>query len=876
MICHSNAQNGIWSKTDESRITVAKIDRGSTPTEYSLFTLNLEALKGQLQSAPSRDVVGQESNVIVSFPNSHGELQDYKVYEAAVLDPALAARYTDIKTYVGKGIDDKTAVIRFSVTLFGLHTMTFSGIDGISYINPYTKDLQNYIVYNRANSTSTRHLNCGTVDQEIPEVPEIMPQHRANNSLFKTYRLALACTIEYAAYHVSAAGLNGGTLAQKKAAVLAAMAVTMTRVNGVYERDMALTMVIIANDDLIINITSDSYDNANTGNILLTQNQTQIDNIIGTASYDIGHVFSTGGGGVALQGSPCTSVKAQGVTGTDSPVGDDYDIDFVAHEMGHQFGCSHTFNSDQGNCGGTTRVTSSAYEPGSGTTIMAYAGICAPDDVQPHSDAYFHARSIIQMIAFINGTGNCGVVTAILNTPPVVSAGGNYTIPFGTAFALTGTATDAQGDALTYCWEQYNFQISNQPPENTSTTGPNFRSLSPSASPTRYFPKFTDVIANNLVPTWEVIPSVARPLLFSLVVRDNHINGGQTERATATITLASTGPFKVTSQTAVEGWAQNSSQTITWDVAGSNVLPINTAAVNIKLSTNGGLTFPITLVSNTSNDGSEVITVPNLVSQTCRILIEAVGNVYYAVNKTPFYIGYSVTSACSNYTYSTPFALPFGTGYTTRIINVPTAGTISDVNVTINATHPNLQNLVMAMSHAGPLLTYFNQQCAGNSNMDVIFDSQGGAFTCASPTVGTYAPPTGADLNTFNGSSQLGNWTFGFKDLVSADSGTINSINLQVCTQTVQLLANAAFEFENFSLYPNPNNGNFTVQFNTQSSSKIKIAVHDIRGRKIFDKEYGNTGLFSQNLQLEHAQSGVYMVTITDGSKKVVKRIVKQ
>jgi len=331
------------------------------------------------------------------------------------------------------------------------------------------------------------------------DIPESEVLSRASNSLFKTYRLALACTIEYAAFHVSAAGLTGGTLAQKKAAVLAAMVVTMTRVNGCFERDMSFTLVLIPNNDAIINITSDTYDNSNTNNILLDQNQTAIDATIGDANYDIGHVASTGGGGVATPQSPCaTGSKSRGVTGLDSPVGDEYDIDFVAHEMGHQFGCAHTFNGTGGNCASPNRAATSAFEPGSGTTIMAYAGICAPQDVQPHSDAYYHARSIIQMIAFVNGAGNCGNIQPNGNAAPVVNAGGNYTIPVGTPFALTGSATDADNDALTYCWEQYNAGTTTANPSATVTTAPNFRSFNPTASPTRYFPALSNILAGNL------------------------------------------------------------------------------------------------------------------------------------------------------------------------------------------------------------------------------------------------------------------------------------------------------------------------------------------------------------------------------------------
>ena len=580
---------------------------------------------------------------------------------------------------------------------------------------------------------------------------------------------------------------------------------------------------------------------------------------------------------MATLGCVCnTSTQARGVTGSFAPVGEPYDIDFVAHEMGHQYGANHTFNSDQGGCSGN-QSTSSSYEPGSGSTIMAYAGLCAPDDVQNNSDAYFHTRSMIQMFTLINGSANCAAAVANGNTPPVTDAGPDYTIPFGTAFALTGIASDVDNDALTYCWEQFNNQLSAQPPVPTSNNGPNFRSLNPSSNPKRFFPAFSSVLANNLTPTWEVVPNVARVMIFSLTVRDNRSPlGGQTGRNTMSLRYAAVGPFKVTSQSVPTAWLRNSSQTVTWDVAGTTENGINTSLVNIKLSVDGGATFPFILAENTPNDGSENILAPSVTSQNCRILIEAVGNVFYAVNSQTFSIGYQLVNNCVTYNFSTPFTLPdAATGFTVRSINVPTAGIISDVNLTINATHPNLQNLVMAaIRPGGTISTYFNQQCAGSADMNITFDSQGSVLTCASPATGTYQPAP-FSFDAFNGFSQQGNWQFGFRDAVAGNTGTINSIALEVCSQTL-VLANDSFEFEDFALYPNPNDSNFTIQFSSNSSGKIGIVVHDISGRVILNKSYTNAGLFNENIKLENAQAGIYLVTITDGDKKMVKRIVVQ
>jgi subtilisin-like proprotein convertase family protein len=868
----------LWKNSGNETINAGnKVERVSQPREFKLFSVDLDALKSKLAAAPSR-TQNRQSNVVVAFPDDKGQLQNFQIFEASVMHPELAARHPEIQSYVGKGIDDPSATIRFSVTLFGLHAMTFSA-NGVSYIDTYTKDLKNYIVYSRQSLTTTNSFECNVIEKPedlISETDPNAPTMRSSNSLFKTYRLAMACTIEYAAFHVNAAGVGGGTLAQKKAAVLAAMVVTMTRVDGIYEKDFALTMVLVPNNEDVIFITSDTFDNSNTDNILLDQSQATIDAIIGTANYDIGHTVSTGGGGVAQLQSPCSASKARGITGLTAPVGDAYDVDYVSHEMGHQWGCSHTFNGDQGACNGN-RTASSAFEPGSGSTIMGYSGICDSQNIQFFSDAYFHARSLIQGSAFINGAGNCGVVVPNGNTAPVVDAGPSYTIPFGTAFVLHGAATDIDGDALTYCWEQYDNEISIQPPVASSAGGPNFRSFDPSTSPDRYFPKFSEVLANNLTPTWEVVPNVARSMDFSLVVRDNGSPlGGQTQRATTSVTLANTGPFKVTSQNVLEGWAANSTHTVSWDVAGTTANGINTASVNIRLSIDGGVTWPYLLAENTPNDGSQDIIAPEAVSTNCRLMVQSVGNIFYALNSKTFAIGYEVVTTCNTYTNNTSFAMTDGTtAYTVKTIAVPAAtGTMSDVNVHYDITHPNIQNLNLAIIRpGGALMNLYNQSCPSGANMDVTFDAEAGAFACGSPLTGSMAPPLGS-LAGMNGFLQQGTWQFGFRDLAAGNAGTVNSFSVEICNQELVLLGTDQFEFQNFALYPNPNSGDFTIRFNSSSSNKINVAVHDLRGRKIFDNTYDNNGLFSQEIKLNSTQAGVYLISVADGDKKIVKRIV--
>lgn len=873
----ANAQENFWLRTTHERVAnLEKIDRDSEVTRSEVFNLNLAQLKSALDAAPTRES-GNLSELILAFPSANGTLQNYKVYEAAVMHKELSDRYEGIKSYVGIGVDDRSNTIRFSTTLFGFHGMIFSGNSQTVYIDPYTTDLNNYLVYFRNNVNTTKSFDCHTesvgaeLSPDMHNLPFEAEAEQLEGSLRK-YRLAMACTIEYAAFHVNMAGLNSGTVAQKKAAVLAAMNVTMTRVNGVYERELSVTMELVPNNDAIIFITSDNFDNNNAGT-LINQSQSVINNIIGFNNYDIGHTVSTGGGGLAQLYSPCSSNKARGVTGQSSPIGDPFDIDYVAHEMGHQFGANHIFNNS---CNGNRSNTTSV-EPGSGSTIMGYAGICPPN-VQSNSDAYFNAISLAEMKNFIQGWGSCSVNISNGNTKPTITSIPNYTIPKGTAFVLRGNGTDADGDQLTYCWEQTNPQASVQPPTATSFSGPNFRSLTPSTSPDRYMPNFNSVLQGNLTPTWEVISNVGRTMNFALTVRDNNPNGGEFARVNMVVTTSSaSGPFVVTSQNTTNvNWEASSTQTITWDVAGTTGAPVNTENVNILLSTNGGESFDYVLASNTPNDGSEIVSIPNITATNARIMVEAVGNIFYAVNAAPFTIG-----NCAIVTNQVNQAIPDGNGSNVAgtplvsTIHIDEDITIQDLKVALNVNHTWNGDLVIRLEHPnGTQVILWNRTCnnPSSSGINVTFDQSGPLIVCASPTIGTYKPI--GNLSSLNGLSAQGEWKLILTDNWNGDTGTLNSWSLDLgCTATATV---NNFELNNFKLYPNPNNGNFTLSFNTGSNQDINVSVFDIRGRKVIETIYQNTGEINQNINLQDVQPGVYMLVIKDGHITQTRKVIVQ
>lgn len=390
---------------------------------------------------------------------------------------------------------------------------------------------------------------------------------------------------------------------------------------------------------------------------MLPQNQNNMTLVIGPANYDIGHVFSTGGGGVATLNSPCGSNKARGVTGLSMPVGDPFYIDYVAHEMGHQFGARHTFN----NSCDDNRSNTTAMEPGSGSTIMAYAGICPPN-IQANSDDYFHAISLQEIGNFVSfgGGSTCDTPIPFDNDPPVVNAGPNYTIPISTPFVLSAEAVDPDGDPLTYCWEQWDPEIGAiMPPAATNVQGPMFRSFDPSSAPQRYFPRLQDLV-NNVSPAWEVLPSITRPMEFRVTVRDfADLTAGCTEEDNLFVNVnAAAGPFVVTSPNTAVTWTEGQMQTVTWDVALTNLSPVSCANVDIFLSYDGGFTYPVTLASGIPNNGVAQVILPAGATNTARIMVKGNGNIFFDISNTDFIIQLGAPDFATSATPSSALLCP--------------------------------------------------------------------------------------------------------------------------------------------------------------------------------------------------------------------------
>ena len=614
------------------------------PQEYETFQIDLNLVSSILDQAPLETQTSvYQSPVNIQLPMPNGNLKTFNVVESPIFEPALTAKFPSIKTYAILDPESPLNKGRLDVSQYGFHAIIRSE-EGMIYIDPYSQqNLDHVISYYRKDyqGKSGEHTETYSCSQTTP-APVIAPSQNVSQQLpeiptgdqLRTYRLALACTGEYTAFH-------GGTAAQ----AMTAMTTSINRVNEIYENDLSVRLILVANTNLLIetNGATDPYTNGETGT-MINEAQTEITNVIGAGNFDIGHLFGTNSGGLAGLGVVCNDFqKARGVTGSNAPVNDPFDIDYVCHEVGHQFGGAHTQNNTTCN-----RSANSAYEPGSASTIMGYAGICAPN-LQGNSDAFFNVHSVDQIQNIIDNSATCHVDQSFSNTPPEATAnGGGFTIPISTPFELTGTATDVNGDAMTFNWEQHDLgpgTVDLAALNNPTGNAPIFRSWLPSTNPTRVFPRITDLV-NNTTSIGELLPTYNRSLTFRFTVRDNHVGSGGYDYDEMQLNVSDAGgPFLVTSPNGGESISEYSSQTITWDVANTDLAVFNTAQVDIFLSLDGGLTYPITLATGENNDGSADIQFPlNILPagvtqiNTARIKIKSANNLFFDISNNNFTI----------------------------------------------------------------------------------------------------------------------------------------------------------------------------------------------------------------------------------------------
>jgi hypothetical protein len=681
-----------------SEITIEKTGkRQIIPQKYLTVKLNGLLLKNKLKSAPyERQKAINLSDCIITLPLPNGTTQKFKVVESPIMSVELANAYPDIKTYSIKGVDDVYANGKLDWNEFGFHAMVRS-INGDFFIDPYcvgnTSHYTSYytsdFIKNPSDIAPELNLQVKLKEQAVElnshkkELKTSAIPSACTGNQLSTYRLVVACTGEYA---VAATGLPAPTVAQ----TLAKIVTSINRVDGVYETELAVRMVLIPTETLVIftNGNSDPFTGNFDGFTLINEIHPYLINTIGTANFDIGHIFSTGGGGIASFQAVCNpAFKGEGVTGLANPVGDPYDIDYVSHEMGHQFGANHPFNCITGGCNGT-RNPATAVEPGSGVTVMSYAGLCGANNLAANSIAYFHAISYDEITQYVTlGGGNvCSVVTASGNQPPVVVGSGNYIVPKSTPFILAGSATDPDGDALTFSWEETDIGSINGSNWNSGTK-PFFRSYAPTAAPSRSFPINTVALSGNFTGTkGEYLPNTPQVLEFRLTARDNKMGGGGVCYAIDTVTVDDSGPLAVTypSDSDIE-WTSGTQQTITWDVNNTDINPVNCTNVRIYISYDSGTTYSI-LINSTLNDGTQLINVPTVTTTigSCRIKVESLGNIFYDVGDNNFTISNSVGIA--EVSQNNPFSITVWPNPFSHQFNVSATNLIAKSETQLNVT----------------------------------------------------------------------------------------------------------------------------------------------------------------------------------------------
>lgn len=805
--CISFAQTDrLWSAATPKNPSEI-FENKSSLTHPKTFHLDINGLRNSLLKAPKQQSP-EQPGVLISFPDAEGKMESFKVRENSNFDPQLAAKYPDIRSYTGESTKDPGVTIYFSISPLGLSSMEIYNDRSALFIEPYTKDLSTYVVYKRAEKNDQLNaFECGVIDtaqKSISKANDMTARPNADDGKLRTFRLALSCTGEYTASF-------GGT----KANALAAMNNTMTRINGIFEKDFSARMILISNNDALIYTSSatDPYSPSSQPNDWHSQLLSTLTSVIGDTGYDIGHLFgkSGGGGNAGCIGCVCLNGwKGRGYTAPDIVSGEYFDL-IVAHEMGHQFGANHTFSHVNENTGVNM-------EPGSGSTIMSYAGVTS-QNVQQNFDSFFHAISIQQVTDNIKFK-SCPVVTNTGNSIPTANAGADYTIPKGTPFMLTGTGTDANGDALTYIWEELDNALVSQTGANsaaspTKASGPVFRSWTPTSSPVRYFPKMSSILSGatttqGLQIPVEALADVARTYNFRFTVRDNRAGGSGNNSDDAVITVnGAAGPFRISSQNSAVSYAGGSSQIITWDVAGTTSNNINAANVDILWSANGGVTWTNLLVG-TPNDGSQAVNIPNVSTNTGRIMVKGSNHIFFDVNNADITISLSP---------STPFL--YASGTTANSIDLSWFTATNGIAITgydiyqgsvligsTNATAYTVNNLTPSTIYT---FTVKAKNALGNTTVSNIASVTTGAVTNTlsyCPATANYASFERIGNVKFGTINNTSTGTAGYEDFTSVSTNVTKGSTYPITVKPVWI--SSAFK-EGYSVYIDYNrNGSFT------------------------------------------------------------------
>jgi len=625
-----------WHVIDENSIMLDRDqERGVIPISYTSYKLNLSDLAKYLNNAPKQFNLSGQS-LPVSIPMPDGNIVIFNVVKSPVMMPELAKKYPNISSYKGISTEDPKVNIRFNIGAKGFFASIFKRNHNI-YIDPFAAGNKDYYVSYYTSDykvdISNYNLTCGLDNETIEidndevsteELLSFRDETICDSVKQYNYRLALACTGEWGQRH-------GGT----KEKALSDMVTSVNRINQIYENEFAIHLNLIGNNDTLIWLDPDTdpYDNPTLGGALLGENFDAVNNLIGLNAYDIGHVFTnscTDVGGIAGRPSVCTTGKARGVTCHYAN-----DLNYIitnvtAHEMGHQFSANHTFN----NCRNDGNESSTGFEPGGGTTIMAYCGLCGPNNVDYPCLETFHSFTIDEVKEYtrVGGGRKCAEIISSDNTAPEVSfeyKDGFY-IPLNTPFVLEGSVYDCEGDELTYSWEEMDLGPITSI-GNPTRNSPLFTAKEISNSPIRYFPSL-DLLLVNQSNNSEILPTYGRDLTFRFIARDNHPKAGGTDWKDLSFKADSfSGPFLVTYPNDFAKFVAGEGVEVTWDIANTDNENVNCQNVDILLSVDIGQTYPFTLKYHTPNDGKELVYLPDTITNRARIMVKASDNIFFDV-----------------------------------------------------------------------------------------------------------------------------------------------------------------------------------------------------------------------------------------------------
>ena len=737
-----------WSILSETEIQLNLNSSATLPTpNLKIATLEASSLRQGLENIDGK--INQKEDLLFYFPNEQNTLEPFALKEVQIFDSKNEVKYPSIKAYKGASNQREGVSLRITVSPLGI-SGTMRTPSGFLYFQPRNKRGNQYLFYQRDNSLDSQEkpIFCSTKNEEknfsIKDPLTTQPLNvNRQSTVIKTYRIAIAATAEYTEFWGDDDASNGNNSSDAFAAVVN----TINRINEVMEVDFGVRLLIVSDENLMYNDPlTDPFDDEQSLN---SQIQSALTSSMGEDNYDIGHLFHRGApngnagsiGNVCLNYQKGKAFSTHSFTATNGSDGDfltDYfDMDYVAHEIGHQFGATHTYAYET-----ESRQVNS--EPGSGSTIMAYAGIVSGQNMQRHSDPYFHYHNIRQVNQYLANYA-CQTSSPTTNSAPTVNAGPDITIPKGTAYELAAVATDTDNDLLTYCWEQLDSGLMRAidfGPDALS--GSINRSLPPSASPSRMIPSLSEVLQGNLTErnpylgsSWETVSTVGRTLRWGVTVRDRNVDTpsgvGFTAQDEKIITVdPQAGPFRILSlSSSTDQWFSGSNQRIEWDVAGTDQTPINSQTVTIYLSTDGGQTFPIRLLQNTPNDGHAWIKVPNgIASEQARIKIVPDNNIYFAINTADFTVATRTFSlpfdevekeSCGTMTTSYTLQLSQNTDLS-EAVNLSVQGLPNNLSAQISPSilSTNSQKAEIVLTRLGAISGTYSYTLEGSSSMGTV------------------------------------------------------------------------------------------------------------------------------------------------------------